>query len=294
MRARMKSFLGAKTECWMHTHPHPGPLPRGGGVVRECFRNFHTFGAVTAPQISDENNSRIIGAIHLQQNRQRILPLLPSSLRFDATLKSEPRRSAAEAGGERAGVRANVFTIRSALISRFGFTLVELLVVIAIIAILAVLLLPVLGRARESARATACLSNLHQIGIALQIYVSDNNNKLPVMRDVSTDPATAATNTFPAINQVLAPQLGTTNVLRCPSDWQHFFELTGSSYAWNSLLNGEDADLLKVFNIAFSAQEIPVIYDKEDFHKVRGANKAVNYLYADGHIKNLLTIEGAK
>jgi prepilin-type N-terminal cleavage/methylation domain-containing protein/prepilin-type processing-associated H-X9-DG protein len=175
-----------------------------------------------------------------------------------------------------------------------AFTLVELLVVISIIAILAALLLPTLGRAKESARATVCLSNLHQVGVALQIYVSENNNKLPVMRDVSTDPAVAATNIFPAINKVLAPQLGNTNVLRCPSDLRQFFELTGSSYAWNSLLNGEDADHLVVFSIHFDPPEIPVVFDKEDFHKARGPNKAVNYLYADGHIKNLLTIAGTK
>ena len=175
-----------------------------------------------------------------------------------------------------------------------AFTLVELLVVMAIIALLAALLLPVMGRAKESARATVCLSNLHQVGIALQIYVSENNNHLPVMRDVSTDPAVAATNTFPSLQKVLGAQLGNTNVLRCPSDRAEFFERTGSSYAWNSLLNGEDADHLKVFNIRFDPHEIPVVYDKEDFHKARGAGKAVNYLYADGHIKNLLTIEGAK
>ena len=114
------------------------------------------------------------------------------------------------------------------------------------------------------------------------------------MRDVSTDPTVAATNTFPAIQNVLAAQLGNTNVLRCPSDLQNYFELTGSSYAWNSLLNGEDADHLIVFNIHFDPQQIPVIYDKEDFHKARGASKAVNYLYADGHIKNLLEIAGTK
>ena len=191
-------------------------------------------------------------------------------------------------------MRAGVFTIRAALIFRGGFTLIELLVVMAFIAILAALLLPVLGRTKESARATVCLSNLHQAGIALQIYVQENNNKLPVMRDVSPDPLVAATNTFPAIHLVLAPLLGNTNVLRCPSDLPRFFERTGSSYAWNSLLNGEDADHLKVFNINFDSQEIPVVYDKEDFHKARGAHKAVNYLYADGHIKNLLTIEGSK
>jgi len=180
-----------------------------------------------------------------------------------------------------------------------AFTLVELLVVIAIIALLAALLLPVLGRAKETARATVCLGNLHQVGIALQIYVQENRNKMPVMRDVSTDPAVAATNTFPAINQVLAPQLGNTNVLRCPSDWpsagaESLFASTGSSYSWNNLLNGEDADHLVVFNIPFPAHEIPVVFDKDGFHKVRGANLAVNYLYADGHIKNLLTIAGTK
>ena len=37
---------------------------------------------------------------------------------------------------------------------------------------------------------------------------------------------------------------------------------------------------------------IPVFFDKESFHAARGPGKAVNYLYADGHIKNLLAIEG--
>jgi prepilin-type N-terminal cleavage/methylation domain-containing protein/prepilin-type processing-associated H-X9-DG protein len=175
-----------------------------------------------------------------------------------------------------------------------AFTLIELLVVIAIISVLAALLFPTFGRAKEGARSTACLSNLHQVGIALQLYVQDNNNRLPVMRDVSTDTNAAATNVFPAIHKVLQSQLGNTNVLRCPSDRDLFFEQTGSSYAWNSLLNGQDADHLKVFGINFNPHEIPVVYDKEEFHKARGTGKGVNYLYADGHIKNLLVVEGTK
>ena len=178
--------------------------------------------------------------------------------------------------------------------TRPAFTLVELLVVLAILAVLAALLLPVLGRAKEEARATVCLGNLHQIGLALQIYVQDNNNKLPVMWDAPTDPPAAATNAFPIIDRVLLTQLGNTNVLRCPSDRAGAFETTGSSYAWNSLLNGQDADHLTIFTLHFAPQEVPVVFDKDQFHRARGAAKAVNYLYADGHIKNLLAIAGAK
>ena len=60
-----------------------------------------------------------------------------------------------------------------------GFSLVELLVVIGIIAVLIGLLLPALNRAREQSKRTQCLSNLHQLGIAIHGYASDYKGRIP-------------------------------------------------------------------------------------------------------------------
>ncbi len=60
-----------------------------------------------------------------------------------------------------------------------GFTLVELLVVIAIIALIIGLLLPALSKARETSRASACASNLKQIGIGIELYFNDFPDQLP-------------------------------------------------------------------------------------------------------------------
>jgi prepilin-type N-terminal cleavage/methylation domain-containing protein/prepilin-type processing-associated H-X9-DG protein len=172
-----------------------------------------------------------------------------------------------------------------------AFTLVELLVTIAVIALLAAMLMPTLGRGKESGRVAVCEGNLHQIGLALQMYVDDSKNLMPTMYD---RPLVGASNNLPTIDIVLAGQLGSKQALRCPSDLRRLFELTGSSYSWNSLLNGQKADHLQIMNLALAQTKIPLVFDKQGFHAVLGPKHAVNYLYADGHIKNLLIIAGSQ
>jgi prepilin-type processing-associated H-X9-DG protein len=106
------------------------------------------------------------------------------------------------------------------------------------------------------------------------------------------DKSLTTTNELPGPDQVLSNHLGNINVLKCPSDNKQLFETTGCSYSWNSLLNGQDADHLQMMGMKFDPHQIPLLFDKDKFHAARGDAKARNFLYADGHIKNLLAIEG--
>ncbi len=101
--------------------------------------------------------------------------------------------------------------MRRGLATRSGFTLIELLVVIAIIAILAAILFPVFARAREKARATACLSNLKQLGLVVSMYAQDYEE---TMAPAITANATGSYTIW----HLMQPYIRNTQIYVCPSD----------------------------------------------------------------------------
>ncbi|MBL8066982.1 MAG: prepilin-type N-terminal cleavage/methylation domain-containing protein [Armatimonadetes bacterium] len=106
-----------------------------------------------------------------------------------------------------------------------GFTLVELLVVIALIAILAAIIFPVFSQAKEAGKRSSCLSNVKETGMAVQLYNSDYDNTYSQTRKSSKDPAIDDADgsleepDFGSFFNRLTPYKVTGDMLgKCPSD----------------------------------------------------------------------------
>ncbi len=116
-----------------------------------------------------------------------------------------------------------------------AFTLIELLVVIAIIAILAAILFPVFARAREQARGISCISNLKQIGLAMQMYVQDFDESYPSIIHPNFDggcaPRLGWLNANGGWVTLVYPYVKNGAIFHCPSAETPFW-MSGGAQGW--------------------------------------------------------------
>jgi prepilin-type N-terminal cleavage/methylation domain-containing protein/prepilin-type processing-associated H-X9-DG protein len=182
-----------------------------------------------------------------------------------------------------------------------AFTLIELLVVIAIVAVLASLAYAGAGSMIGKGHATKCLSNMRQIGAAMQMFVGDNDGRLP-----GTSHGVSWTNS-------LGAYLGTNFIGKCPAVPEHRARV---SYGWNDSLADSRGKGIKVAmcrtpGATIASAELATNQSSEHFHFAGGRggaarvtpnqfeaavnvevhNGSANYLFVDGHTESLAWTE---
>jgi prepilin-type N-terminal cleavage/methylation domain-containing protein/prepilin-type processing-associated H-X9-DG protein len=192
-----------------------------------------------------------------------------------------------------------------------AFTLIELLVVIAIIAILAALLLPVLARAKDSAKSIQCLNQMRQIGLATRLYADDNDDQFPRSQH------SAAANHQQVWERAIAPLLGggssdtkawtnlVSGIYHCPADaaavyidygLNAYFELEPPvvATAWHKVASipkpSSTICFCEIDSTANTDHVMPEDWELvsdpwlNDIVKPFRHQQQANYVYVDGHV----------
>ena len=206
-------------------------------------------------------------------------------------------------------------------VKQYCFTLIELLVVIAIIAVLAAMLLPALSKVKETSKKANCATNLKSLGHALAMYVSNNNDMLPLiafekdgkqsdlhvslinemkMSLVSVKqkknplicPSFITRNKYIQTNDYLRPWYYKSNdsdsaiVVYSYAGSQHLFPINGSVIlnilsTTESVRQSKIRKPAKVMAMAESTASTRIIYHTQVFYNAHG--RGFNMLNADGH-----------
>jgi prepilin-type N-terminal cleavage/methylation domain-containing protein len=199
---------------------------------------------------------------------------------------------------------------------RPGFTLIELLVVIAMLALLMAITMPALSAARRIAKRTACGTNLHSIGQAVQAYLSAHKDYYPFISQwppVEEEVAgLEGRDPYPSMPEALGTEVSHAGkVFKCPADrvlldeqnkGKRYFYLryqrhnkngeleertVGTSYEWNPWFSGKKVGRDVFTNqagLSMGPWDVPMAYDYEPFHGRVNQHGSMMTLFADFHV----------
>lgn len=191
-----------------------------------------------------------------------------------------------------------------------GFTLVEVLVVLAIMAVLASLSLSVFSRVRESGRATTCQSNLKQIAVAIQQYTQDYSGHFPLNSYPLATPL--YTGRYPRTdmywNETISPYLKVSSIFHCPSNpldeptnySYNVFELNSVAHApqknkhWDGVPETQvsfasdvvlNSDSWAIYADGLTATGAPTVTSCGELTMEALHSGGADFSYVDGHVK---------
>lgn len=163
---------------------------------------------------------------------------------------------------------------------RYGFSLVELLVVIFILGLVAALVIPAVQYTRNTARRTQCQSNLHQIGLAVDMYV-DAWHAYP---DAAVIPGLSE---LPGLHDAIRDFAEDNDeIFICPADLE-FYRDFGISYQYNAeQIAGKTREqaLNTGTGVRMASGDLWIAFDFDSFHGPSGMEGSRNFLYGDGHV----------
>ena len=188
--------------------------------------------------------------------------------------------------------------------SRTGFTLVELMVVVAIVGTLSLVGFSVTNGGIERAKSVQCLGIMRDVGVAMQVYTTDHSGRLP-----DTSHSRDANGNSLSWSKTLADYFDQDFVARCPSSKSK----SAVTYAWNDLLTGTGGggipmSVCRSPGSTMALAEVRESYTSEHFHfagarsritynqfkssaDVELHGKTANYLFVDGHTESLTPLE---